>query len=150
MTGTSDGLALAAKSLTVYGYYLAPDAEKKLLYERAVAASERVVKLAPRSAEAHLRSAHSMGRYAQLVGLIEALSEVLAVRTRDAIEATLALGPEFPDAHLALAGWNAEIVAASGLLVPFCLACRKRRQLSISNGHSNWPRDQNRQLSLWH
>ena len=34
--GTSQGFALAAKSLTIHAYFIAGDGEKKALYERAI------------------------------------------------------------------------------------------------------------------
>ena len=63
--GTADGYALAAESLAIHGYYVAKEPEKEALFERAMGLAEEAVRLDPVNPEAHLQSAHAMGRYAQ-------------------------------------------------------------------------------------
>ena len=111
---TSDSLALAARALAIHGFHLAPDDAKQPAFRRAMAAAERAVALDADNAEAHMQSAHAMGRYAQTIGPMEALGEGFADRIRAALDAALALDPDFAAAHLALAGWHAGIVDGAG------------------------------------
>lgn len=114
--GTSEGWALAARSLAIYGFHLAPEDGKQALFVRAMEAGGRAVALDADSAEAHVQSAHAMGRYAQTIGSMEAFAEGFADRIREALDAALALEPDHVAAHLALAGWHAGIVVAAGAM----------------------------------
>ncbi len=114
--GTSESYALAARSLSIHGYHLAAEEEKQALFERAMAAAKQAVSLNAADPEAHMQSAHAMGRYAQTVGILEALGEGFAERTRAAIDNALILDPEHVGARLALAGWHAEIVNSAGFM----------------------------------
>ena len=109
--GTSDGYALAAKSLAVYAHYEASDEEFSEVVERAIRMGEEAVAADPTNPDAHYQSAHAVGRYAQRVGAFTALREGLAGKIRDLLEATLAIDPDYVDAMLALGGWHADIAA---------------------------------------
>lgn len=113
---TSDGYALAADSLAVYGYYLAEDDDKQPLFERAMANAREAVQRDAANPEAHLQSAHAMGRYAQTIGVLEALNEGYAEKIREALDNALLLDPEMAPAHLSLAAWHAEIVGSAGFM----------------------------------
>lgn len=114
--GTSGGFALAARALAIHGFHIAPEDEKQALFRRAMEAAESAVALDADSAEAHMQSAHAMGRYAQTIGSMEAFAEGFADRIRAALDAALALEPDHAYAHLALAGWHAGIVVAAGAM----------------------------------
>lgn len=109
--GTSDGYALAAKSMAVYAHYEASDEEFSEAVERAMRMGEEAIAADPNNPDAHYQSAHAVGRYAQRVGAFTALREGLAGKIRDLLEATLALDPDYVDAMLALGGWHADIAA---------------------------------------
>ncbi len=70
--GTSQGFALAAKSLTIHAYFIAGDSEKKALFERAVDLARKAVSSDSGNADAHLQLARAIGRLAQMVGSFEA------------------------------------------------------------------------------
>ena len=91
--GTSDGYALAAKSLAVYAHYEGSDEEFSEVVERAIRMGEEAVAADPTNPDAHYQSAHAVGRYAQRVGAFTALREGLAGKIRDLLEATLAIDP---------------------------------------------------------
>ena len=110
--GTSDGYALAAQSLAVYGHYAAPEEDRNAVLERAVELGEAAVGADPANAEAHLQAAHALGRRALSVGRLSALSEGLAGRIRDFLESALAIRPDFADAHTALGSWHADVADA--------------------------------------
>lgn len=116
---TSDGYALAADALAVYGYYLAKGVDKQPLFERAMANAREAIQRDAANPEAHLQSAHAMGRYAQTIGVLEALNEGYAEKIREAIDNALLLDPELAPAHLSLAAWHAEIVGSAGFMADF-------------------------------
>ena len=115
--GTSEGLALAARSLAVYGHYAAPEEEKKELFERALKLAEAAVDADSANAEAYFQVGHALGRYAQSIGTMKALRKGLGGKTRKMFEATLARNPDHALAHLALGGWNADIVSRAGRMM---------------------------------
>ena len=110
--GTSDGYALAAQSLAVYGHYVAPEDDRNAVLERAAEFGEAAVGADPANAEAHFQAAHALGRRALSIGRLSALREGLAGRTRDFLESALAIRPDFADVHAALGSWHADIADA--------------------------------------
>ena len=112
--GGSDGYALAADVLAVYGFHLAAEDERREIFARAMAAAEEAIRRDADNAEAHMQSAHAMGRYAQAIGSMAAFAEGFAERIEAALDTALALDPNHARAHLALAGWHAGIVDAAG------------------------------------
>ena len=115
--GTSEGYALAAKSLAIHGYYNTANDEQPEIFARAVRAAEEAIRLDPGNPAAHFESSHAIGREAQTVGVMEALNRGYARRTREAAQEALRLDPEMAEAHLTLASWHAEIVNKMGRLV---------------------------------
>ena len=113
---TSEGYALAANSLAIYGYYIAPDSEKEGLFRRAEEFARKAIRLDAANPEAHLQLAHAMGRHAQVSGILEALNEDYASQVRDAIQEALRLDPDMPAAQLSLGAWHAGAVSAGGFL----------------------------------
>lgn len=109
--GTSEGYALAAKSLAIYAHYEASEEEFREVVDRAMRMGEEAIGADPNNAEAHYQSAHAVGRYAQRVGAFTALREGLAGKIRDLLEAALAIEPDNVDAMLALGGWHADLDA---------------------------------------
>lgn len=113
---TSEGYALAANSLAIYGYYMAPDSEKADLFRRATELARKAIRLDAANPEAHLQLAHAMGRHAQVIGILEALNEGSAPQVRDAVQEALRLDPDMAAAHLSLAAWHAGAVSTAGFL----------------------------------
>ena len=128
--GTSDGYALAAESLAIHGYYVAEDSEKGALFERAMRLAEEAVRLDPASSEAHLQSAHAMGRYAQTIGAVKALAQGYAGKVRKAIENALDRDPEMAAAHLSLATWHAETINGAGLAARVVFGASRKKALA--------------------
>lgn len=115
--GTSDGCALAADALALYGHFVAPEDEKVPILERANRLAARAVELDPTSAEARFQLAHATARHAQSIGPAKALRQGYVGRTRESIEAVLELDPDMAKAHLSLASWHADVVAGMGRLL---------------------------------
>ncbi len=110
--GISEGYALAAQSLAVYGHHVAAEDERKGFLERAMQLGEEAVRADSANAEAYYQSAHAVGRYAQSVGKLTALRRGLAGKIRGLLEDTLAIRPDFAEAHMALGSWHAGIASA--------------------------------------
>ena len=109
--GTSDGYAVAARSLAVYVRYEATEEEFDEVSQRGIRMGEAAIAADSTNAEAHLQAAHALGRYAQRIGAFTALREGVAGRTRDHLDAALAIDPDNIAALIALAGWHADIAA---------------------------------------
>ena len=115
--GTAEALALATKSLAVYGYYLAPEEDRLALFERAMELGEMAVQADSSNPETHYQSAHALGRYSQTIGAMTALRRGYGGRIRDLLEATLARDSLHAEAHLALGGWHADVVDRAGRMM---------------------------------
>ncbi|MDP6473597.1 MAG: hypothetical protein QF449_16310 [Alphaproteobacteria bacterium] len=114
--GSADGLALATQITCYYGRYLAPEEERLGLYEGAIEMAAAALELAPDNAFVRVQNAHALGRYSQAIGVVEAISEGLAGRVREQIDAALALEPDNALAHMLLANWHAAIINNSGFI----------------------------------
>ena len=113
---TSEGYALAANSLAIYGYYIAPDGEKAGLFRRAIEFAQKAIRLDSANPEAHLQLAHAMGRHAQVIGTLKALNEGYASQVRDAVQEALRLDQDMATAHLSLGAWHAGAVSKGGFV----------------------------------
>ena len=71
---TSEGYALVARSLAIYGYYITRYGEKQALFDRAALLAREAIRLDPANPEAHLELAHVMGRQAQTLGVLKAVN----------------------------------------------------------------------------
>lgn len=114
---SAEGRVLAARALTYYGRFVAPEAERKSILEQAIAHAERAVALAPDSAEAYVELAHASGRYARQIGVMAALNEGFAERIKKALDKAIALDPDNAVALSSRGSWNAEIVSAAGRIM---------------------------------
>ena len=112
--GTSEGFALASKSVTIQAYYISPDDEKDALFERALALAQEAVRSDPDDPEAHIQLSHVMGRHGQTIGVMESATKGYADRIRDTVENALRLSPEMPEAHLSMGMWHSEVVSTLG------------------------------------
>ena len=115
--GTSDGLALAAEALAVYGHFVASEGEQVPVLERARQIAGRAVALDETNSEARFQLAHAMARYAQSIGPAKALRQGYVGRSRESIEAVLELDPDMAEARLSLGSWHADVVAGVGRLL---------------------------------
>ncbi len=111
---TSEGYALAARSLVVHAVHVAAGDDREAMLERATALARRAVELDPDNADAHVEVAHAIGRYAEAIGPYKAASEGYAEKIRAAIDAAMQLDPDLVTAHLSIGGWHAGIVGAVG------------------------------------
>lgn len=130
--GTSQGLTLAAESLTIHAHYIVEGDGKEALLERAIELAQEAIQADPDNADAHLQLAHSIGRHAQFVGQIEAAGRGYAKKIRESTEEALRIDPDMAAAHLSLGVWNAELVAAVGSFMARMLY-RARKKNAIAS-----------------
>ena len=128
--GTSEGYALAADSLAIHGYYIAPEGEKAAFFRRAEELAREAVRLDAANPQAHLQLAHAMGRQAQVAGALEALKEGYATKVREAIEEALRLDPKMAAAHVSLAAWHAGAVGAGGFFAALLYGASEEEALA--------------------
>lgn len=127
---TADGYALAANSLAVYGFHIAaPGQEREDIFARATDYGLEAVRLEPQNVQAHLQLAHAMGRYAQVVGVVEVLGNRYVTRVRDAVETAAELDPESAMAHLGIAAWHAEALGKAGIIARLLFGASSARAL---------------------
>jgi tetratricopeptide (TPR) repeat protein len=112
------GLNVANKATCIYANYLEPreHARQQLLLE-AAARAEALQKHEPDNAGAWYWQAYALARYSQCISVAKALAQGLGVKIRHALETTITLAPRHADAHLALAGYHAEVIDKVGALV---------------------------------
>ena len=111
---TSEGYTLAAQALATHGYFAAANGKKEALFERAIQLARQAIRLDPANPEAHIQSAHAMGRYAQAVGFLKAVAGGYARKVRQAIDKALRLAPDMAGAHLSMATWHAKLANGAG------------------------------------
>lgn len=127
---TSDGYALAAESLAIHGYYLAAESDREALFRRAMRDAEEAVRLDASNPQAHMQSAHAMGRHAQAIGALKAISKGYVTKVRKSIETALELDPDMAAAHLSLATWHAETINGAGIAARVVYGASRKRALA--------------------
>ena len=112
--GTSEGFALASRSLTIRAYYISRGDEKDALFERALTLAQEAIRSDPGNPEAYIQSARVMGRHGQTIGVLESTTKGYAEKIRETVEKALRLSPKMPEAHLSMGMWHAEVVSSLG------------------------------------
>ncbi len=113
---TSESHVWAAQSLAMQGHFFAREDEKKALFQHALKLAEEAVRLDAANPDAHIQLAHTTGRYAKILGFLQAVAGGYARKVRESVEEALRLDPDKPSAHLSMASWHAEIVNAAGAM----------------------------------
>ena len=127
---TADAHALAAESLAIYGFHLASENEQEEIFARATDHGLEAVRLEPENVNAHLQLAHAMGRYAQVVGVIEVLGNGYVRRVRNAVQTAIEMDSESALAHLGLAVWHAEALDKAGIFARILFGASSARALT--------------------
>lgn len=113
-----DGYAVANKASCIHAVYLETSAEKK--NERFLQVAERCEDQQarqPGNAAAFYWHAYALGRHAQAVSVLKALTQGIGARVKASLDTTLALAPRHADAHVALGVYHAEIIDKVGALI---------------------------------
>ena len=139
--GSADGLVLAARAHRVHGSHIAPPEEQQAHFRQAMDHAEQAIAAAPDDAWAHIESASAIGRYAETIGIGEALTGGFGGKMRDALQVALELDPDNAIAHLALGSWHANVVDRTGALVGRMTfgATRKKAMEHLERSLELWP-----------
>lgn len=109
------GAVVANKAMGIHAAYLVDDEKEKMKrFQHVAARAESAIAALAKEANAHYFRAFAIGRYSQLLSITKALSQGLAGKVRESLDATLKLAPKHAEAHLALALYHAEIVGKVG------------------------------------
>lgn len=112
------GAALANKAIGIHAVYLVEDEKEKLKrFEGVAKRAEDAIAALPKEANSHYFRAFGLGRYSQLISIAKALSQGLAGKVKESLDATLKLAPKHAEAHTALGLYHAEIVGKIGGMI---------------------------------
>ncbi|MBK7146126.1 MAG: hypothetical protein IPH76_13320 [Xanthomonadales bacterium] len=112
------GATLANKAMGIHAVYLVEDEKEKMKRFEAVAKrAEDAIAALPKEANSHYFRAFALGRYSQLLSIAKALSQGLAGKVKESLDATLKLAPKHAEAHTALGLYHAEIVGKIGGMI---------------------------------
>ncbi len=112
--GGASGFALAANSLNIHALHYAEKEEQSRLFLHAMGLAERAIEIDPKSLRGRFELVRAMGKYAQGIGRVKAMTEKHAERIQEHLEVALSLDEGFADAHLALGSWHAGLIEAMG------------------------------------
>lgn len=112
--GGAKGFAFAAESLAVQAFYVAPEADRPALFDRALALVARALEAKPDAAFTHMAAARVMGRHGQTLTTGEAQDLGYGTKIRDILKRALELEPDSAQAMTGLAAWNARVVSVLG------------------------------------
>jgi tetratricopeptide (TPR) repeat protein len=119
--GLAEGMAgysVANKATCIYANYLEKSKEKKLkLYQEVATRCEKQQEKYPKLACAYYWHAYALGRYAQGISIIMALSEGIGGKVKRSLDMTIKLSPNHADAHIAIGLYHAEIIDKVGAMI---------------------------------
>jgi len=116
--GTSQGYALASKSLSIHVHYIEKDSNQgKAIISHAIELAQAAVDADPNSADAYLQLAYAYGRHAHLISKLEAGKLDYGNKTFEAIDTAVELAPDYSLAQLNLGRWHAGIIGEVGGLM---------------------------------
>ena len=112
------GAVLANKSIGIHAVYVIDDEKEKLKrFEDVGQRAELAMAALPKEANSHYFRAFGLGRYSQLISIAKALSQGLASKVKESLDATLKIAPKHAEAHTALGLYHAEIVGKIGGMI---------------------------------
>jgi tetratricopeptide (TPR) repeat protein len=112
------GYSVANKATCIYANYLEKSEAKKLKsYEEVAARCEEQQAQRPKEASGYYWHAYALGRYAQGVSIVKALSQGIGNKVKNSLDTTVKLAPKHADAHIALGAYHAEIIDKVGAMI---------------------------------
>lgn len=112
------GYPVANKATCIHANYLEKSEKKKFsLYEEVVTRCEEQQAERPKEASAYYWHAFALGRAAQGISIIEALSQGIGGKVKKSLDMTIKLAPKHADAYIALGVYHAEIIDKVGALI---------------------------------
>ena len=113
-----DGYAVANKATCIYANYIEKSDKKKLaMFEEVAERCEEQQSEQPKNAAAFYWHAYALGRYAQGISIVKALSQGIGNKVKASLDATIKLAPKHADAHIGLGTYHAEIIDKVGAMI---------------------------------
>ena len=113
-----DGYSVAHKAACIYATYLEKNEKKKIaMFEEVAERCERQQAEQPSNAAGFYWHAYALGRYAQGISIVKALSQGIAQRVRASLDKTIALAPKHSDVYVALGTFHTEIIDNVGSMI---------------------------------
>ncbi len=114
---SSEGFALASKSLNIHLQYIVGEKGNEAMIERSMKLAQKAIETDPGNAEAYLRLTQAIGLHVKTLSRLEKASGGYAKKTREPLEMALEIDPEFVPALFSLGRWHAGIITRVGSLV---------------------------------
>jgi tetratricopeptide (TPR) repeat protein len=112
------GASVAIKAAGIHATHLLDDEAAKLKrYQQLMELAETAMAALPKLANSHFRRAFAIGRYSQSISIAKALTQGLAGKVKESLDATLKLAPKHAEAHTALGLYHAEIINKVGSML---------------------------------
>jgi tetratricopeptide (TPR) repeat protein len=112
------GYSVANKATAIYANYLEKSEAKKLkFFEEVAARCEEQQGEQPKEAAGYYWHAYALGRYAQGISIVKALSQGIGNKVKHSLDMTLKLAPKHADAHIGLGTYHAEIIDKVGAMI---------------------------------
>lgn len=113
-----DGYTVANKAACIYTNYLEKAEKKKLtLFQEIAERCEQQQREQPKNPAGYYWHAYALGRYAQGISVVKALSEGIGTKVKNSLDMTIKLAPKHADAHIALGAYHAEIIDKVGAMI---------------------------------
>lgn len=113
-----DGYSVANKATAIYANYLEKSDKKKLaLFEEVAQRCEEQQQEQPKNAAAWYWHAYALGRYAQGISIVKALSQGIGNKVKNSLDTVIKLAPKHADAHIALGSYHAEVIDKVGSMI---------------------------------
>ncbi len=112
------GYSVANKATAIYANYLEKSEAKKLkMFQEVAERAEEQQGEEPKNAAGFYWHAYALGRYAQGISIVKALSQGIGGKVKVSLDATVKLAPKHADAHIGLGTYHAEIIDKVGAMI---------------------------------
>lgn len=111
------GYSVANKAACMQAVYLDNPADKQARLVEVAERCTRQQQEQPDNPAAYYWHAYALGRHAQELSVLSALTKGIGSKIRASLESTLRLAPRHADAHIAFGVFHAEIIGQVGALV---------------------------------
>ncbi|HYD96063.1 MAG TPA: hypothetical protein VEC01_12110 [Noviherbaspirillum sp.] len=113
-----DGYTVANKATAMYATYLEKSEKKKLaLFQEVAERCEAQQREQPKNPNAYYWHAYALGRYAQGISIVKALSQGIGNKVKQSLDTTVKLAPKHADAHVGLGTYHAEVIDKVGAMI---------------------------------
>jgi tetratricopeptide (TPR) repeat protein len=112
------GYTVANKASAIYATYLEKSEKNKLaMFQEIAERCEEQQAEQPKNAAAYYSHAYALGRYAQGISIVKALSQGIGNKVKSSLDMTIKLAPKHADAHIGLGTYHAEIIDKVGAMI---------------------------------